>query len=58
MDYKNNYKYLDEGRNMEMQNVYVVDHHLSNPYWLVNMQPEEENHKRVFAMASIDYDIN
>ena len=57
MDYKTNYKYLDEDRNMYLQNVYVVDHHLSNPYWLINMEPEEENHKRVFAMASADYNI-
>lgn len=57
MDYKNNYKYIDEGRNMYMQNVYVVDHHLSNPYWLVNMEPEEEQNKRVIAFASADYSI-
>ncbi len=57
MDYSTNYKYFDEGRNMYLQNVYVVDHHISNPYWLVNMEPEEEHHKRVFAMASADYNI-
>lgn len=57
MDYSTNYKIFDEGRNMYLQNVYVVDHHISNPYWLVNMEPEEEHHKRVFAMASADYKI-
>ncbi|NQU32048.1 MAG: TonB-dependent receptor plug domain-containing protein, partial [Bacteroidetes bacterium] len=30
-DYKNNYKIFNETRNMDLQNVYVVDHHLSNP---------------------------
>ena len=44
-DYMNNYKYFDEDRNMYLQNVYVVDHHLSNPYWIVNMEPEEEQIK-------------
>lgn len=54
-DYKDNYKYFDETRNMYLQNVYVVDHHLSNPYWLVNMEPKEEQIKRMIANFSADY---
>ncbi len=54
-DYKNNYKYFDETRNMYLQNVYVVDHHLSNPYWIINMQPIEEKTERIIANAAADY---
>ncbi len=57
MDYKNNYKIFDKTRNMDLQNVYVVDHHLSNPYWLVNMEPKEEKIQRMIANASADYSI-
>lgn len=57
IDYKTNYKYMDEDRNMYLQNVYVVDHHISNPYWLVNMEPEEEKNKRIIAFASANYSI-
>jgi TonB-linked SusC/RagA family outer membrane protein len=57
-DYKNNYKYFDETRNMYLQNVYVVDHHLSNPYWIVNMQPQEEKIQRVIANVSATYDFS
>lgn len=56
-DYMNNYRYFDEDRNMYLQNVYVVDHHLSNPYWIVNMEPEEEQIKRIIANASANYNI-
>jgi TonB-linked SusC/RagA family outer membrane protein len=54
-DYKNNYKVFDKSRNMYLQNVYVVDHHLSNPYWIINMQPIEEKTQRLIANASADY---
>ncbi len=54
-DYKENYKYFDKTRNMYLQNVYVVDHHLSNPYWIINMQPIEEKTQRLIANASADY---
>ena len=54
-DYKDNYKVFDDTRNMYTQNVYVVDHHLSNPYWIINMQPIEEKTQRLIANASADY---
>ncbi len=54
-DYRDNYKVFSETRNMYLQNVYVVDHHLNNPYWIVNMEPEEEQIKRIIATASADY---
>ena len=54
-DYRDNYKIFSESRNMYLQNVYVVDHHLNNPYWIVNMEPEEEQIKRIIATATADY---
>lgn len=54
-DYKNNYKIFSETRNMYLQNVYVVDHHISNPYWIINMEPQEERIKRMIANAAADY---
>jgi TonB-linked SusC/RagA family outer membrane protein len=54
-DYKTNYKYFDETRNMWLQNVYVVDHHLSNPYWIINEEPILEKTQRVIATATADY---
>lgn len=56
-DYKDNYKIFSESRNMYLQNVYVVDHHLSNPYWIVNMEPEEEHINRMIASAAADYSL-
>ena len=56
-DYKDNYKIFSESRNMYLQNVYVVDHHLSNPYWIVNMEPEEELINRMIASAAADYSL-
>ncbi len=57
MDYKENYKTYSETRNMYVQNVYVVNHHISNPYWLINMEPQEENIKRMIANASAEYNL-
>jgi len=57
-DYMNNYSYFDETRNMDLQNVYVVDHHLSNPYWIINKEPREEEIKRIIASASADYTLS
>ncbi len=56
-DYRDNYSYLDETRNMDLQNVYVVDHHLSNPYWIINKEPREEEIKRIIASVSADYSL-
>lgn len=56
-DYRDNYKIFSETRNMYLQNVYVVDHHLSNPYWIINMEPREERIQRMIANASADYII-
>lgn len=57
-DYMTNYKKFDKDRNMYVQNVFVNDHFLSNPYWLINMQPQEEFLKRMIATASADYKFN
>lgn len=54
-DYRDNYKIFDETRNMDLQNVYVVDHHISNPYWLINEQPIESKTQRMIANIAADY---
>lgn len=56
-DYRDNYKIFSESRNMYLQNVYVVDHHLSNPYWIANMEPREEKVQRMIANATADYSL-
>ena len=54
-DYKDNYKIFNKDRNMYLQNVYVIDHHINNPYWIINMEPQEEDIKRMIANASADF---
>jgi len=57
-DYKENYQYFDEDRNMYLQNWFIEDHHQSNPYWLLNKQPREDLTNRVIASVNIDYQIS
>ncbi|UBM59429.1 SusC/RagA family TonB-linked outer membrane protein [Marinilongibacter aquaticus] len=56
-DYKNNYQVFDEGRNMNVQNWFVVDHQQSNPYWIVNNEPNTMNSRRAVASLKVSYDI-
>lgn len=56
-DYKENYQYFDDERNMYLQNWFVDDHFQSNPYWLINKQPREDITKRAISSITIDYDI-
>ncbi|WP_297091187.1 SusC/RagA family TonB-linked outer membrane protein [uncultured Draconibacterium sp.] len=58
-DYKENYQYFREDRNMYWQNWFVEgDHFTSNPYWLINKQPKEDLTKRVIASLALDYQIS
>jgi TonB-linked SusC/RagA family outer membrane protein len=56
-DYKENYQTFNTTRNMYLQNWFVVDHHQSNPYWIINREPREDLTKRVIASVDVDYAI-
>ncbi len=57
-DFRDNYKVFNEDRNMDLQNWHVTDHFQSNPYWLINMQPQQENLRRLIGTATADYIIS
>ncbi|MBL0740661.1 SusC/RagA family TonB-linked outer membrane protein [Chryseolinea lacunae] len=57
-DFKDNFQVFSEARNMDVQNWFVVDHHQSNPYWIVNREPRKDNTSRVIASLDLDYAIN
>ncbi len=56
--YKDSYEVFNEPRNMYLQNWFVEDHHQSNPYWVINRQPQEDNTKRVISSLLLDYQID
>lgn len=56
--YSNEYQVFDETRNLYTQNWFVVDHHQSNPYWLINKQPRVDATRRVIASIPIKYEFN
>ncbi len=56
-DFKNSYQVFDTDRNLYAQNWFVVDHHQSNPYWIINKQPKTDESKRVIGSLSLEYDI-
>lgn len=55
--FKNNYQVFDDARNMYLQNWFVVDHHQSNPYWIVNKERRKDLTSRVIASIDLDYAI-
>jgi len=58
-DYKENYQYFRDDRNMMWQNWFVEGDHLtSNPYWLINKQPREDLTQRAIASVAVDYEIS
>nr|WP_321355968.1 SusC/RagA family TonB-linked outer membrane protein [uncultured Draconibacterium sp.] len=58
-DYKENYQYFRDDRNMMWQNWFVEgDHFTSNPYWLINKQPREDLTQRAIASVAVDYQIS
>jgi len=56
-DYYENYEYLDETRNIMLQNVIVNNHFISNPAWILNNQPRDDDTKRVIANLTVGWDI-
>ncbi len=57
-DFKENYQVFDITRNMDVMNWFVVDHHQSNPYWIINREPREDLSKRVIASLDLSYALN
>jgi len=55
--YKDNYQVFNAARNLYLQNWFVVDHHQSNPYWIINKEPKLDLTKRIIASVSAEYDI-
>ena len=56
-DYYENYEYFDETRNVMSQNVYINDHFISNPAWILNNQPKDDLTKRAIGNLSVNWDI-
>ena len=56
-DYYENYEYYDATRNIMLQNVYVNNHFISNPAWVLNNQPKDDMTKRAIANLSLAWDI-
>jgi TonB-linked SusC/RagA family outer membrane protein len=54
-DFKDNYQTFSENRNMDVQNWFVVDHHQSNPYWIVNREQRKDMTSRAIASLELDY---
>jgi TonB-linked SusC/RagA family outer membrane protein len=56
-DFKNNYSVFDPVRNIDSQNWFVSDHHQSNPYWIINKQPQMDKRDRFIGNLTLSYDI-
>ena len=56
--FRDNYFVVDPNRNVEVQNWFVVDHHQSNPYWLLNRETRVNDNKRMIGSVTLDYQFN
>ena len=56
-DYYENYEYYDETRNIMLQNVYVNNHFISNPAWVLNNEPKDDLTKRAIGNLTVGWDI-
>ena len=56
--FKNNYFVVDPDRNVEQQNWFVVDHHQSNPYWLLNRETREDQNRRMIGSVTLQYKLS
>ncbi|MDH6358250.1 SusC/RagA family TonB-linked outer membrane protein [Parabacteroides sp. PF5-9] len=57
--YKENYQYMDTGRNMYLQNWYTEPTTFEqNPFWLINKTPNEDERYRTIANLTLSYKIN
>lgn len=55
--FRDNYSILNPDRNVEEQNWFVVDHHQSNPYWLLNKESRLFSTKRMIGSLTLDYQL-
>lgn len=55
--FRNNYAILNPDRNVEEQNWFVIDHHQSNPYWLLNKETRVNSTKRMIGSVTLDYQL-
>ncbi|TFH19965.1 MAG: SusC/RagA family TonB-linked outer membrane protein, partial [Bacteroidia bacterium] len=56
-DYWDNYEYYDPTRNIMLQNVYVNNHFISNPHWILENEPKDDLTRRGIANLSVNWDI-
>ena len=56
--FQNNYSMLDPNRNVPVQNWFVIDHHQSNPYWLLNKETRAYDNKRMIGSVTLDYKLS
>lgn len=56
-DYWDNYEYYDETRNIMLQNVYINDHFINNPHWILENQPKDNLTKRMIGSVVVGWDI-
>ncbi len=56
--FKTNYSILDANTNLEGQNWFVIDHHQSNPYWLLNKESQVHDVKRMIGSINLNYQFN
>lgn len=57
--YKNKFEYFNTTTNMMDQYATSFDENIQqNPYWLINRNPSKDIAQRVFASASVKYQIN
>jgi len=53
--FRTNYSITDPNTNLAGQNWFVIDHHQSNPYWLLNEESQVHENKRVIGSVNLDY---
>jgi TonB-linked SusC/RagA family outer membrane protein len=58
--YRDNYQYLDPGRNLYLQNWYtrISGGWEQNPYWLINNMPNVDDRYRTLANLNINFKLN
>lgn len=56
--FKDNPTVNDPDRNVEVMNWFVVDHHQSNPWFILEGQPSVNQTKRVISSLNLDYQLS
>ena len=64
-DYKNNYEYFSESRNLHLQNWYNINydaglsgnHNTQNPYWVLNRNPNDQTRSNIIGQAQFAFKI-